>query len=340
MFGQEGIVTKEFILKRVSEEDIFKRYLGIEPNLIGTYRNPKRDDGRPGCGFYVDSRGVWKFKDFAGGFNWDCFNVVEWDYGITFKQALIKIAGDFNLIDTTTNSYQTISRVTRVKRILGLRVQRRAWTKADYEWWYQYYITPERLEFFKVHPIEFAWFVENGVLRKAYVNTPNNPAYVYHFNDMYDYKIYLPFGKQGRFIHTNSTIIQGYEQLPEFAKNLIITKSYKDVMCFDLFRDFDLYSIAPMSETILISQEAFVDLYNRFDMIATNFDFDRAGIRLMRRYEQMYKLPYFMFGKQYKSQGIKDFADHIKIKGIDETRRLIERYVESRNRFITNDSPF
>lgn len=324
MFGQEDIVTKDFILQRISEEDIFRRYLGFEPSVVGSYINPLRDDSDPGCGFYVDDRGVWKFKDFAGGYNWDCFNIVEYGWNLSFKQALIKIAGDFNLINTSGTAYVSISKVAKIRRKIGLRIKRREWTNEDYKFWSEYSISPARLEFFHVSPVSMVWFEENGNLRLAYGNKSGDPAFAYHFGD-YKYKIYLPLRKKGsRFIHTTSTIIQGYDQLPDFAKYLVITKSYKDVMCIDNFREYDIYSVAPMSETVLLSQEAFINFYNRFDYIVTLFDFDRTGIRLMRKYQEAYKLPFLMFGKDYKKQGIKDFADHVKIKGVEETKLLIE----------------
>jgi hypothetical protein len=39
-----------------------------------------------------------------------------------------------------------------------------------------------------------------------------------------------------------------------------------------------------------------------------------------------------MFGMEFRSrlfgkEPIKDFADHLKIKGVDETKRLIERFI-------------
>lgn len=327
-------ITKQFILDHVTEEDIFKRYLGLEPTEAGSFTNPLRpNDHNPGCNFYVDSRGVWKFKDYAAGFNWDCFNVIEYDYGISFKEALIKVAIDFNLIHGNS-PIKKLGIQNKVKqKPPELRVKRRPWTKEDYKFWAQYYITPERLEFFKVYPIQAAWFLREGViLQPIYGYTSSDPCFCYHFGS-YDYKLYFPLRERGKFIHINSSIIQGYDQLPKEGGNLLITKSFKDVMAIDvLSREFDLYSVAPMSETIVIPKESYIDLYNRFDSIGTLFDFDRAGIKLMRKYEDAYRLPYYFFGKEFRLKVfgkavIKDYADHQRVRGLDETRRLIERFL-------------
>lgn len=325
-------ITREFILSKISEEQIFIKYLGIEPTDKGQFVNPKRDDDHPGCSFYVDSRGHWKFKDFAGGFNWDCFNVVEYEWGCDFKEALLRIAIDFNLIDGQKVVHNVPNRPKKPKSKIELRVKRRSWTKTDLEFWESFGISENILYLGGVSPISHAWFLEDGKLRTAYYHSKDDPAYVYNFgtrDDEYTYKIYLPFRSRGkRFLQSTSTVIQGYNILPKEGTNLLYTKSYKDVLClYQYAQEFDLWSVAPMSETVIITTEQFSDLYNRFDNQATLFDFDRAGITLMRKYQSIYRLPFYMFGKKYKLEGIKDFSDHRKLKGDYATRKLIETHL-------------
>ncbi len=326
------IISKDFILARISESDIFLKYLGIEPVDRGSFTNPLRStDDTPGCNFYINPQGRWKFSDRAGGYDWDCFNVVEHSYGLTFKEALIRIAVDFNVIQGNASTIY-ITNKERVKRKpLELRIKRRNWTKRDYKLWQ--YLTPERLEFFQVSPILQAWISdEAGLLKMAYGHKDTDPGFAYHFGG-YDYKLYFPLRSKGKHLHVRSDIVQGYQQLPETGDNLLYTKSYKDVMYIDLFsQEFDLYSVAPMSETVVVHPDIFTDLYNRFDNQGTLFDFDRAGIRLMQKYKEGYGLQPYMFGMEFRTalfgkQPLKDFSDHVKIRGIDETRRLIERFI-------------
>lgn len=328
------LITKDYILSKVSEEEIFTKYLGIEPTDRGSFVNPLRSsDDNPGCGFYVNPQGTWKFIDRAAGYNWDCFNVVEFAYQLNFKEALIRIAVDFNLIQgNASNIY--ITNKPRAKKIqTEIRIKRRKWTIKDYKFWKSYHITPERLEFFQVSPVLQAWLSdEHGALKLAYGHKDSDPGFAYHFGG-YDYKLYFPLRQKGKFLHVKSAILQGYSQLPDFGDNLLYTKSFKDVMCIDIFSiEFDLYSVAPMSETVVVDQETFKDLYNRFENQGTLFDFDRAGIRLMQKYKQEYSLQPYMFGLEFRTalfgkQPLKDFADYVKIKGLDETRRLIERFL-------------
>jgi hypothetical protein len=331
------IITKEYILSKVSQEQIFLKYLGFEPTDRGQFVNPLRTtDSNPGCSFYIDARGYWKFHDVAAKYNWDCFNVVEYNYNLGFKEALIRIAIDFGIIEGNQSTLYISSKQKVKRKAAQLRIKRRSWTKKDYAFWRDYHISPERLEFFSVSPVQQSWIArEDNILVPSYFYKESDPCYAYHFGG-YEYKLYFPLRTIGKFLHANSTIIQGYSQLPQTGDNLLYTKSFKDVMCIDNFsQEFDLYSVAPMSETVVVNKDVFTDLYNRFDNQGTLFDFDRAGIRLMQRYKEAYKLQPYMFGMEFRSrlfgkEPIKDFADHLKIKGVDETKRLIERFISKK----------
>ncbi len=338
-FEPPVIITKEFILQRVSESEIFHKYLGLVPEFNGLFCNPLRDgDSHPGCNFYEDSRGVIKFKDYAGGFNWDCFNVVEYAERTDFKGALNTIARDFNLVsgdqkiltkDKTIKHYH--------KREFGIRVKRREWEKKDYQWWKQFYITPEILDRYRVSPVGTAWSIydnDERTMTKVYYYKDTDPCYCYHFEG-YNYKLYFPLRpkKSVRFIQLSGLLLQGYNQLPkEGGRHLILTKSLKDVMSLSIFeKEFDLYSTAPASETVVIPVELYTELYNKYEFIGTLFDFDRAGIRLAGKYRENFHTNSFFFGSLFRGgvfscpTGIKDFSDYIKKFGIDKTRELIDK---------------
>lgn len=323
MFELPKPLTKDSILQKVSEEDIFARYLGIYPDYQRSFKNPLRTDTNPGCVFYINSHGRIKFKDYGGHYDWDCFNVVEKAYGLTFKEALKKVAGDYSI-----EGVQPLQNVVRQpKEKLQIRVKFRAWNKEDKEYWKgKYQQSSKELEAQHTFPISHTWFLRsNGILELFYVYKHGDPAYAYCFPNN-EYKIYLPKRPKGqKFRQSNGEIVQGLDLLPEKGHILIITKSMKDVICMRKFSKVcDFYSIAPMSETQLIPQEVIDNVKQRFDYVFTLFDFDRAGIKLMRKYEEAYELYHLMFGYEYKVQGIKDFADHLEIKGIEETENLIK----------------
>ncbi len=334
MFETRINITKELILSRISEEEIFEKYLDIEPNLTDFFVNPLRfDDDDPGCRFYRDSRNVLKFNDFAGEQNIDCFNVVQLTHidnktgkNVNYYQALEIIARDFGISDKKADysydiniEYKPKQAVQKTKFKIDIKILV-DWTRVDREYWSSHCLAGKDLKFFKTVPVQRYWL--NGKLN-MYEYSMQDPCYCYIFPT--GKKLYFPFRRKGevRFLH-DTKYLQGYEQLPEFGDLLVITKSYKDVMCL---RKFGIYAIAPMSETYLLSDEQFTDLYNRFDNIIMLFDFDRAGIRQTQKYKRVFELPYLFFTDGTRSTidfTVKDFAAYVRKFGPDKTLKLIK----------------
>ena len=90
-------VTKELILRRVSEETLMEHYLGI-PVKKGLFRSPLRKDNTPTASFYRNSRGDLIFKDFSGHFQGSAIDVVMYKFQCSYSKALNIIANDFGII--------------------------------------------------------------------------------------------------------------------------------------------------------------------------------------------------------------------------------------------------
>ena len=76
-------LTKEYVLSKVSQITIFSTYLNLSDKIIQycidsgeLICSPIRDDVHPTCGFRYDKKGKLKFRDFAGYFWGDAFDVV------------------------------------------------------------------------------------------------------------------------------------------------------------------------------------------------------------------------------------------------------------------------
>jgi hypothetical protein len=154
----------------------------------------------------------------------------------------------------------------------------------------------------------------NGKVHYGYTE-PEFPAYVYHFG-AYNYKFYFPFRKKMRFLHNDAAILQGWDQLPERGRVLVITKSYKDVM---KLYEYGIPAIAPMSETLVISVEILNELYKRFDVIAALYDHDETGIRSLKKYRDLGVLALW-FPRSHP----KDLTDFYEKYGDEDTKLLIQ----------------
>ena len=85
-------VTKEFILTRLSEEEIFCYYLGIKEISKKLICSRLRTDNRPTCGFYRNGKGDLYLHDFAIGEFYNCFSLVMAMFNVDFYSALRIIA--------------------------------------------------------------------------------------------------------------------------------------------------------------------------------------------------------------------------------------------------------
>lgn len=93
---EERPITKEFILQKVSEEEIFEHY-GV-PIKKGLFCSKLRNDHRPTVGLYRNKRGRLIIKDFGSDFSGDCFTYVMALFNVSYYMALQIIANDFGII--------------------------------------------------------------------------------------------------------------------------------------------------------------------------------------------------------------------------------------------------
>lgn len=312
-------LSKEFILSRISEIEIFKKYLEITPNLSDKFTNKLRDDTLADCSFYVAKHtGQLRFKDFAYGFNWSCYDVVMFKYGINFYDALLQIALDFGVINGE-NSNQPNTHISFVlsgvsltpKQIhkLEIGVKKRRYEQIDLDYWSKYSLEPKDLYY--VYPIQKLW-INNNV---TYIFKPIDIAYSYHFGNS-DYKIYFPLRDKYRFIQ-NGNHMQGERLLPDTGELLIITKSYKDVL---LLIKMGYNAVAPASENSYLSDNKIVEYRLRFKSIVLMFDNDASGKFATKYYSEKFNLPFIFVPDNYP----KDISDFVHQEGYENSLDLMD----------------
>lgn len=311
-------INKNFILDRVSQEDIFSKYLGMTIDTKGLFKSPLRKDRNPTCSFNYNSKGMLYMKDWSGYFHGDCFNLVEFLYGCDYRKACEKIASDFNLTGKTTILKKITMPNYEEKVPSKIQVRCRDWNKKDEEYWGAYGISIALLYFYKIAPAKEVWV--NGKL--VYRNDLKNPAYIYYFGPG-EYKVYFPLKKEYRFI-CNTSVLQGYSQLPETGELCIITKSLKDIA---VLHNFDIPAVAPQGESIIPSQKIIDELKLRFKVIYSLYDFDLTGVRSANKMKKQYDVkPKFFTNGRFGTPdyGGKDVSDIYKNKGIETVRKSLQ----------------
>ena len=310
---QNDIITLDDILSKVTEYDIYSRYIGhFKIGLI--YNSPFRKDKNPSFGiFYSKKSGRLLFKDHGTGECGDVIKFVSLYTGITnYNDILNRIVKDLNI---TNNTVLKASKEYKIPTETVIGVVRQDWTDIDKQYWSQFGITTDTLKKFNVSSIKY--YLCNGIVKAIYKDT--NPMYAYKVYN--HFKIYRPLADKYTKWRNNLTEIdiQGYEQLPESGNLLIITKSLKDVMCL---YEMGYTAISPSSESTFIPDKVLKQLKKRFKRILICFDRDVSGVKNMRKISLKTGLNGFLVHKKYKS---KDISDAVKNNGFEEIKNWLNK---------------
>jgi len=314
-------ITKDFLFSKVSEENIFCNYLKISNISKKLVRNITRTDRRPTCGFYRNQNGTLIMHDFATGEYFNCISLVMKLYKCSYHKALDIIASDFGIIDTDKPP-KVIRDIPKFEdtKITQIQVELTDFTDADLKWWNQYGISKKTLAKYRVFCCKSIFL--NGELYCC--RTQSNPIYGYYFGrkgDLEQWRIYFPKRNTMRFMGNVSTkTIQGFKQLPQTSKLLVITKSMKDTM---VLYELGIASISPNSETQFVSDKMMEELRSRFKYIVLLYDNDETGIVFSNKIHK--KFPFLNVFFIPKSSGAKDISDYYKMYGLIETQNLIKQ---------------
>lgn len=319
-------LTKDFIFSKISEEDIFANYLGINVKSKKLYCSPFRIDNHPTCGLYRNKLGTVILHDFATGDSYNSIQVVMTLFNLSYHKAIKQIAIDFNLIKSTASKKLEKVEKTLVKveskRPCKIQITQQEFTEEELLWWSNYNITSKILKKFQVYSCKNLFLNDNYYA----VSSTNNMIFGYYGNKKDNFELwrcYFPLRKENRFI-TNwpATKIQGYKQLPKEGNILVITKSMKDCMCFYSFK---IPAIAPNSEHLFISDTVLEDLKKRFKYIFVMYDNDITGLSNMRKLRDLHpELIYLWIPLKYKC---KDFSDLVKMYGEKKVKKLIKKWI-------------
>lgn len=310
------IITKEDILRYKTQEEIFSFYMKEDVTSLGLRHSPLRDDNIPSFNLYFHKLhpNTLMFKDYATGDCGDFVILVQKLYGLSYKNALHKIAFDLGLVNM--NNIELGKREINYTKItqkepINLGIKIRPWNFEDKKFWSQFGIHKKTLIFYDVYPISHVFYNDNGV----YLNTLAY-AYVEFKDGKTTYKIYKPFeSREKKWINnTNASVHQGYRQLPKIGEVLVLTKSLKDVMSI---KDcLGIPSVGLQSESILIKDSVMEEYKSRFKHVICLFDNDNAGQKLTDKFVEKFNIPFFYMPKVDK---VTDFSDCVKVLGKDYT---------------------
>lgn len=314
-------LSKDNILKYISDEDIFRKYIKYNFKIDEIFSAPYRTDDHPSFGIYWNTHyQKLMFKDLGKKLGGDCFRYVQMINGdCNLWEACKIINNDFKLNLGGYSAKPTVSTTTPIfeprikeKRVISIKSQE--FTKEDLEWWEEYGISKETLVKFNVFSVKDLYI--NKELKRIY--TKNYPIYAYYFPRTGNYKIYIPNENKWNKWDTNANNdwdIQGYDQLPETGDTVYITKSMKDCM---VMYELGLNAVATHGEGHWFNPDFFRHLKGRFKNIILFYDNDKAGKECTEKMVKEYNLNCIFTPDNTE----KDISDYVKKKGKEEGRNI------------------
>jgi hypothetical protein len=316
------VLSLEEILKHTTEYDIYSYYLGSKFEVGGIMSSPFRQDLKPSFGIFKSSTTndlLW--KDLATGKTGNVITFIKELFDLYHTKQALKliwsevVKGDLKSTDRgkdITDKYKSVKSIISIKR--------RNFTEYDDVYWDKYDIDRDTLKHFNVTPISFFWV--NGI-QQPFTYTKDSPMYAYKIFDKF--KIYRPlseFKKDKWRTNCSSIDLQGYEQLPESGKLLIITKSLKDVM---VLYELGYSAIALQCENDSLNKDILEDLTKRFKRIVVFFDNDIPGLTASNKLCNKHNLQGIHIDSSYWTlYKVKDISDYITVFPVG-----IKKYVQS-----------
>lgn len=372
-------LTKQYILSKVSQVTIFSTYLNLSDNIVQycidtgeLICSPIREDKSPTCGFKYDNKGKLKFKDFAGYFWGDCFDIValimsyiyKKSYDISNRHDFIKILRhitftfkdifygsekDINLINEINTA---IVNIKHTKPIIELVV--REWNENDILYWNKFGVDLQYLNINFIYPIEQYYINRKVNPEPKYFYDIKDPCYGYYLgkdrNGINNIKLYFPYRhrESTRFI-TNCNHLEGIYNLDKTNYDIIIiTKSTKDRLSIGATIKKLIKYVNKNIGVINIPHETYHLRQNEYDWIRNKLasggkiisimDNDRTGKLEAIWLRNNYKIIPIIIPKNYDC---KDFAEfvfkcnlNVIIDAIVKTIEYIDKY-EHKEKIIT-----
>src|ERR1700727_622326 len=99
LIRREQTDLRKLILDRVSEYDVYVHLMGHQFHLNTVMKSPIHKDTHPSFSVGCSPSGKLVWRDYSADMKGGPFDLAEKMYGITYPQALQKIAKEFGLMD-------------------------------------------------------------------------------------------------------------------------------------------------------------------------------------------------------------------------------------------------
>jgi hypothetical protein len=300
-YGDKSL-TKDNVMKKLDSYQLFKAYCPRFKEIGVKFQSEFRTDPKPSC-HIIMWKGDLMYKDFGESDGYRVFDYIARKFNTDYNGALARVNEDFRLglgggnISSSSPSLEIPEKASpdlyeRANKKTTIEITPRPWTKADAKYWSKYGIPSRLLNYHNIKSISNYKIDSKRKDNAFYAVNPYSLAYSFDYyvhNGVFRRKLYFPQVKgDGKFIsNVDDTIVQGWTLLPKGGNILFITKSYKDILIFNLL---GYWAIAPNSELTYIPEPVMNKIKQRFDNIYCWFDNDAAGIMGATQFSSKFSL--------------------------------------------------
>jgi hypothetical protein len=321
-------LTKESILSKITEYDIFRWYMPTKSwKLNAVTYSPFRNESNPS--FIIGNKwGSLSFVDFADmSKRGDCFEFVKLLFNLaSLHDVLVKIDSDFGLgiSSKPTGEYKQIvaeyKQPTDVKRYSFIQVVTRKFTNEELAYWNQYHQDIQDLKANNIYSIKKLYF------NKQLFPLKDSELRFGYFYDGH-WKIYRPHSdRKIKWVPNNVpiTAMDGKQDITN-CDTAFINKSKKDYM---VMKKVFPCCCAVQNESIgCFSEENVQYIKDNSKRQILSFDSDVPGVTNSQQITQLFGFEYCNVPKSYLKEGIKDWADLAKTHGL----QVIEDYLKQKH---------
>jgi len=321
------VITPEVIFQRITQYDIFRFYMP-EKNwkLNQATHSPFHKDADPS--FMIGNRGGnLTFIDFADtSYKGDCFTFMKMMFGIDMNEALLKIDRDFGLglagNATNTGTYKIIQSEYKQpeelgKRYANIQVVPRKFTNEELSYWNEFHQDIQDLRDNNIFSISKVY-----LNKQLFTMKDSELRFGYYYNG--HWKIYRPHAdKRAKWIPNNVPIstMEGLENI-KGCDYAFINKSKKDYM---VVKKLIQSTCAVQNEGLACFTEENVKyLKDNSKRQILSFDSDITGVANSQQITKIFDFDYANVPKIYLGEGIKDWADLARAKGMATLERIFK----------------
>lgn len=298
MFKPLVVITPEFVLQTIDQEEAFSFYLEGQQIVIGnkTIINTIRGESNPSIGCLLSPNNILYLKDFASSkykgniISWCQFyyEETEREY-LSYREAAKRVYDDLKM-DIKDINYKPINNKKYDKSYSEIKVVKQNLTSTDIEYWKRFYIEQADLERFKTYSLKSAYI--KGKSTEFYTYKESEPMYGYHSSFEDRWQIYRPLSQKEAKWRINHEYIDtsGLIDSPT-----ILAKGRKDRMVlakmgFESIRlasESIIPSYLPESIKFVLYDNDFSKLQNQGQISAEKicYKFNKKNILIPSRYQ-------------------------------------------------------